>query len=130
MAPRHVAGASGAAIVEAVSRPGQSPVGTDTVDRKQMLRTCYVLERTRIEWDDSLTFYSRVTGLTFYSRVTGLTFYSRVTGLTFYSRVTALRRCHVRFLAAMAEIERVERQRKEVVHAPPDTEIRGPVRRV
>lgn len=77
-----------------------------------MLRTCYVLERTRIEWDDSLTFYSRVTGL------------------TFYSRVTALRRCHVRFLAAMAEIERVERQRKEVVHAPPDTEIRGPVRRV
>jgi hypothetical protein len=91
------------------------------VDRKQMLRTCYVLERTRIEWDDSITFYSRVTGLTFYSRVTGL---------TFYSRVTALRRCHVRFLAAMAEIERVERQRKEVVHAPPDTEIRGPVRRV
>ena len=90
MAPRHVAGASGAAI-EAVSRPGQSPVGTDTVDRKQMLRTCYVLERTRIEWDDSITFYSRVTGL------------------TFYSRVTALRRCHVRFLAAMAEIERVER---------------------
>lgn len=82
------------------------------MDRKQMLRTCYVLERTRIEWDDSLTFYSRVTGL------------------TFYSRVTALRRCHVRFLAAMAEIERVERQRKEVVHAPPDTEIRGPVRRV
>jgi len=61
------------------------------VDRKQMLRTCYVLERTRIEWDDSITFYSRVTGL------------------TFYSRVTALRRCHVRFLAAMAEIERVER---------------------
>jgi len=83
-----------------MSRPGQSPVGTDTVDRKQMLRTCYVLERTRIEWDDSITFYSRVTGLTFYSRVTGL---------TFYSRVTALRRCHVRFLAAMAEIERVER---------------------
>ena len=61
------------------------------MDRKQMLRTCYVLERTRIEWDDSITFYSRVTGL------------------TFYSRVTALRRCHVRFLAAMAEIERVER---------------------
>ncbi len=37
-----------------------------------------------------------------------------------------MRRCHVRFLAAMAEIERVERQRKEVVHAPQILRYAGP----